>query len=92
MQLGQPQIEKSTQFLQIFEQMIKIVEEQEQQSKPLTYTVKQTAEIMQVSIPTLRDHFLCRPDFPQVWAGTKCLIPRKALEEWINQQAVMRDE
>jgi excisionase family DNA binding protein len=56
-------------------------------SKPLVLTVKDAAEELQVSIPTVRDHFLCRPDFPKIRAGTKILIPRKAFEEWINGQS-----
>lgn len=73
--------------LDIFEKMVQIVEEKNQsESKPLVLTVKDAAAELQISIPSLRDHFLCRPDFPKIRVGSKILIPRKALEDWINQQ------
>ncbi|MBH8599102.1 MULTISPECIES: helix-turn-helix domain-containing protein [unclassified Thermoactinomyces] len=81
------QLDKSRELLHILERMIEIVETKELEDKPLALTVKQAAEQLQVSVPTLREHFLCRPDFPKVRAGTRFLIPRKALEEWLNSQA-----
>lgn len=65
-------------------QILQIQDDQNEENKPLVLTVKNAAEELQVSIPTLREHFLCRPDFPKLKAGSKILIPRKAFEEWVN--------
>jgi hypothetical protein len=73
-------------ILRTIERWMEMVDQSEQEKQPLVLTVKDAAEMLQISIPTLRDHFLCRPDFPKIKAGTKFLIPRKALEDWINHQ------
>jgi hypothetical protein len=73
-------------ILQTIERWMEMVDQSEQEKQPLVLTAKDAAEMLQISIPTLRDHFLCRPDFPKIKAGTKFLIPRKALEDWINHQ------
>lgn len=73
-------IELLTKVVQIFE------EKNQSDSKALVLTVKDAATKLQVSIPSLRDHFLCRPDFPKIKVGTKILIPRKALEDWVNAE------
>ncbi|TCP61246.1 helix-turn-helix domain-containing protein [Baia soyae] len=74
-------------IVNIFERMVQIVEEKSQTESSLVLTVKDAAEMLQISIPSLRDHFLCRPDFPKIRVGSKILIPRKALEDWINGQS-----
>jgi hypothetical protein len=66
--------------------LTKLIEETKtkESEQSLVLTVTSAAKMMEISIPTLRDHFLGRPDFPKIWAGSKCLIPRKALMEWLN--------
>lgn len=59
----------------------------EESTKPLVLTAKDAADELQISLPTFRDHFLCRPDFPKIRAGTKYLIPREAFVEWLNGQS-----
>lgn len=72
--------------IQLFRKLVQLVETSEQQAESsLVLTTEKAAKLMEISIPTLREHFLCRPDFPKVWAGSKCLIPKKALEEWLNR-------
>jgi hypothetical protein len=69
------------QTMQFLERLIQLIDDKEHDhhDKPLVLTVK-------VSIPTLRDHFLCRPDFPKIKAGTKVLVPYQALVNWLNEQ------
>lgn len=72
--------------MDILEKVVQMVEEKNQsEPKALVLTVKEAAEELQISIPSLRDHFLCRPDFPKIRAGSKILIPRKAFEDWLNK-------
>jgi excisionase family DNA binding protein len=73
-------------LIEVFKQMLELTETKNQEDRSLVLTVKEAAEELQVSIPTLRDHFLCKPDFPKIRAGSKILIPRKSFEEWINGQ------
>lgn len=77
-----------TQTMQFLERLIQLIDDKEHDhhDKPLVLTVKDAAEHLQVSIPTLRDHFLCRPDFPKIKAGTKVLVPYQALVNWLNEQ------
>lgn len=85
--------DKATQLIHILSKMIEMVEEKEsEQEKPLVLTAKQAAEKLCISPPAFREHFLHRKDFPKVKAGTKILIPYKALEEWINKQGVVGNE
>ncbi|MBD1371957.1 helix-turn-helix domain-containing protein [Hazenella sp. IB182357] len=78
---------ETSSLMELLEKMIIIAEEHKNtETKPLVLTVKDAATELQISIPSLRDHFLCRPDFPKIRVGTKILIPRKAFEDWINQQ------
>ena len=52
----------------------------------LTYTAKEAAQATGCSyIQVLR--LAKRPDFPAIWLGRKVLIPKKALEAWLMQQA-----
>lgn len=68
---------------ELLQHIVEIVEDS-RADQPLVYTSEQAAKRMEISVPTLREHFLCRPDFPKVQAGRKTLIPRRALEEWLN--------
>lgn len=87
----EPKFPESIQHLvEMLEQLLQ--NQQFKEDKPLVYTTEQTAKLMEISTPTLRDHFLCRPDFPKVRAGRKYLIPRKALEEWLNLKGIGSDE
>jgi hypothetical protein len=74
---------EAAKLTRIFQQLIEIVEKQKTEPR-LVYTIEEAAEKMQVSIPTFREHYLKRPDFPQLWSGRKCVIPKKALDEWVN--------
>jgi hypothetical protein len=78
--------QEALKILQTIERWMEMVDQSEQEKQPLVLTVKAAAEMLQVSNPTLQDHFLCRPDFPKIKSGTKFPIPRKALEDWINHQ------
>jgi hypothetical protein len=74
---------------ELLQHLVEIVEES-RADRPLVYTSEQAAKRMEISVPTLREHFLCRPDFPRVNAGRKVLIPRQALEEWLNDRGRKR--
>jgi len=83
--------EKVDRLLQVFSRIVEIVEEADQQKKrPLVLTTNEAAQLMQISLPTLRDHFLCRPDFPKIKAGSKILIPYDALVRWLNDEGLER--
>lgn len=74
-------------LVQLFSQIVKMLEDNEQKQKqPLVLTTKDVAELMQISVPSLRDHFLCRPDFPKIRAGSRYLVPYQALLQWLNEQ------
>ncbi|SDZ38764.1 helix-turn-helix domain-containing protein [Thermoactinomyces sp. DSM 45892] len=60
--------------------------ENKPQTESLTYSVEQTAKMLGISRTKLYE-LLHRPDFPVVDIGHRKLIPRKNLEEWLNQQA-----
>lgn len=74
-------------FIYTLKKVLELEPTHQEGSKRIVLTVKEVADELQVSIPTLRDHFLCRPDFPKIRAGTKILIPRKAFEQWVNGQS-----
>jgi hypothetical protein len=79
--------EETSRLVYLMEQVIRIIEEKEQKKdEPPVLSVKDTAELMKISVPTLRDHFLCRPDFPKFKAGTKYLIPYHSLMRWLDEQ------
>ncbi|SHF23895.1 Helix-turn-helix domain-containing protein [Seinonella peptonophila] len=74
----------------VLERLIEIIElmkeiKSDHLKKPLVLKTSEAAAEMRISLPTLRDHFLVRPDFPKVRAGTKYLIPYDALYQWLNQ-------
>lgn len=52
----------------------------------LTYTVKEFAEQMQVSLPTAYQ-FTNQEGFPVIRAGRKKLIPIEALRQWLADNA-----
>ncbi|MDQ0417999.1 excisionase family DNA binding protein [Croceifilum oryzae] len=56
------------------------------QDERLTYSVEQTAKILGISRSKLYD-LLNRPDFPVVDIGHRKLIPKRKLEQWLDQQA-----
>jgi hypothetical protein len=76
---------KETHLYQMFCRLIELLEEEKEGEQLLVLTANQAAEILQISLPTLREHLLCRPDFPKLKAGNRYLIPYKALVEWVNQ-------
>jgi excisionase family DNA binding protein len=82
---SQPTFNKETHLYQIFCRLIELLEEEKEEEQPLVLTANQAAELLQISLPTLREHLLCRPDFPKLKAGNRYLIPYKALVEWVNQ-------
>ena len=49
----------------------------------LTYTVKQLAEALQISIPTAHDMTHIE-GFPCIWVGRKKIIPIEPLKEWLK--------
>jgi excisionase family DNA binding protein len=68
------------------EKVLQLVQRMEQgQLETLTYSVEQTAKILGVSRSKLYD-LLQRPDFPVVDIGHRKLIPRRQLEQWLDQQ------
>jgi hypothetical protein len=74
-----------THLYQMFCRLIELLEEEKEGEQPLVLTANQAAEILQISLPTLREHLLCQPDFPKLKAGNRYLIPYKALVEWVNR-------
>lgn len=70
------------------DEIIQLLENDHKKMTPLVLKISEAAELMKVSVPTLRDHFLCRPDFPKVEAGVRRhLIPYQALVDWIDHQS-----
>lgn len=72
--------------VEALQQLLLTDQHKNENMKPLVLTTKDAADELQISLPTLRDHFLCRPDFPKIRAGTKYLIPRKTFEQRHNGQ------
>lgn len=52
----------------------------------LTYSVPEAAAVLGVSKPHMYE-IVHRKDFPVFRSGTRLLIPRKMLEEWVEAQA-----
>ncbi|MBD1371258.1 helix-turn-helix domain-containing protein [Hazenella sp. IB182357] len=68
------------------EKVLQLTQRMEQpSSESLTYSVEQTAKILGISRSKLYD-LLHRPDFPVVDIGHRKLIPRRQLEQWLDQQ------
>lgn len=67
-------------------QLVQITEQSASSSESLTYSVEQACKVLGVSRSKLYE-LLHRPDFPVVSVGQRKLIPRKQLEQWLNQQA-----
>lgn len=57
-------------------------------SQALTLTVKQAAELLQLS-EDLVYNLVHRQDFPSFRIGRKILIDRQRLETWVSQQNEM---
>ena len=55
------------------------------------YSVEQAAKILGISRAKMYD-LLRRPDFPVVDIGHRKLIPRKQLEQWLDQQCGARKQ
>ena len=51
----------------------------------LTLTIKETAEMLGVSLPTAYE-LAKRKDFPAMRFGRKILVSRYRLEEWVDSQ------
>ncbi|MDQ0417894.1 putative SOS response-associated peptidase YedK [Croceifilum oryzae] len=77
------QPEDAVRLARIFQSLIDVVEEQSNE-EALVYTMEEASKKLRVSLPNFREHYLKKPDFPQLWSGKKCVIPRKALGEWLN--------
>jgi excisionase family DNA binding protein len=54
--------------------------------EPLVYTVEQTAAKLQISKSKAYE-LARRNDFPSVKIGGRVMVPRRKLEEWINNKA-----
>jgi excisionase family DNA binding protein len=68
------------------ERVLQLAEQRErQQTEALVYTVDQAAKALGVSRAKLYE-MLHMPDFPVVEVGHRKLIPRKQLEQWLDQQ------
>lgn len=52
----------------------------------LTFTPKEAAEVIGVSLPVVYE--LCKnSDFPCIHLGRKILVPRQELSEWLHREA-----
>lgn len=56
------------------------------EEQPLTYTVAQAAEKLQISKSKMYE-LAQREGFPSVKIDGRVMIPRKKLEEWLSEQA-----
>lgn len=56
-------------------------------SEKLAYTLKQAAEALQVSYPTMRKMLRENPDLPHFHNGREYRIPCDAFREWVNKRA-----
>lgn len=52
----------------------------------LTLSVPETAELLGVSVPLVYQ-LVKRADFPSFKIGTRTLISRRLLEEWLDREA-----
>ena len=71
------------------ERVIKLAQSIEGQTEMTCYSVDQASKILGVSRSKMYD-LLRRPDFPVVSVGHRKLIPRRQLEEWLDQQCFQK--
>ena len=55
------------------------------ESQKLAYSVSEAAELLGLSRPTIYQ-LIHRTGFPVVRIGRRTLIPRRALEDWIDSE------
>lgn len=55
----------------------------------LAYTLDEAAEVLRVSLPTLRT-LVHRPDFPAFRVGKRWMIPDADLKRWLSKMAAER--
>lgn len=60
-----------------------------QQTEKIALNASEVAAVMGVSRPTVYE-LMRRDDFPVVRIGTRKLVPRAKLEEWLVQQMEVR--
>lgn len=60
-----------------------------QRTEKLALNASEVAAVMGVSRPTVYE-LMRREDFPVVHIGTRKLVPRSKLEEWLERQTEVR--
>ena len=55
-------------------------------SEKLVYNISEAAAVLGISRPTVYDLLLHRPDFPAFRVGTRWLISKAGLQEWVEAQ------
>lgn len=53
----------------------------------LVYSVKETAQVLNIGMNSAYN-LVNSKDFPKITLGRKILVPKKALEQWIESQSV----
>ena len=71
------------------ERVIQLAQSIEGQTEMTCYSVDQASKVLGVSRSKMYD-LLRRPDFPVVSVGHRKLIPRRQLEEWLDQQCIQK--
>ena len=77
-------------LVQLMSDLYKIIKDYEEKAAPMVLTVEETAQRLQVSIPTFRRYILTRPDFPKIKLGTTYRIPYRALISWLDQSSTAK--
>ncbi len=73
------------------EKVIQLAQSIEGEKTGTCYSVEQTAKLLGISRAKMYD-LLRRPDFPVVSVGHRKLIPRRQLEEWLDQQCFQKQD
>lgn len=64
---------------------------QQLESNQTCYSIEQASKILGISRAKMYD-LLRRPDFPVIDIGHRKLIPRRQLEEWLDQQCFQKQD